>query len=80
MRERSVRPYEPAPTVAVPGREGMVKTSATARAMRRAYDGSPPVIAHAPIGAACTQCHNERGVEVPLEFSRFEEVVEPTVS
>jgi hypothetical protein len=56
---------KPGPNVAVPGQDGMVKSSASVRAIRRAYDGSPPVIAHAPIGAACTQCHNERGVEVP---------------
>jgi cytochrome c-type protein NapB len=54
-----------ASTVAVPGQDGRVKSSATARAIRRAYDGSPPVIAHAPMGAACTQCHDDRGMEVP---------------
>src|SRR4051794_22055375 len=27
------------------------------RATRRAYDGAPPVIPHAPLGGSCTDCH-----------------------
>lgn len=41
------------------------KSAAADRALRRAFDGAPPVIPHAPMGANCTSCHNERGVEVP---------------
>lgn len=58
------RDEEPAPgaraTSAKPA-----KSAAADRALRRAFDGAPPVIPHAPMGAACTSCHNERGVEVP---------------
>lgn len=50
--------------VAVPGQAGRSKTAAGVRALRRAYDGAPPVIPHAPMGAACASCHNERGIEV----------------
>lgn len=50
--------------VAVPGREGAVKTAATLRAARRAYDGAPPVIPHARVGAECTSCHDARGMDV----------------
>lgn len=56
---------KPGPNVAVPGQDGRLKSDAVTRAARRAYDGSPPVIAHAAIGANCIQCHNERGMEVP---------------
>lgn len=51
--------------VSVPGVEGASKTSATLRAARRAYDGAPPVIPHAPFGAACTSCHTLAGMSVP---------------
>lgn len=50
--------------VAVPGREGAEKSAATVRAVRRLYDGAPPVIPHASFGAACSSCHNERGMDV----------------
>ena len=40
------------------------KTSATVRAQRRAFDGAPPVIGHAPMGASCIACHNDIGIEV----------------
>lgn len=40
------------------------KSSAAARAQRRAYDGAPPVIGHAPMGATCIACHNDAGIEV----------------
>jgi cytochrome c-type protein NapB len=49
-------------SVAVPGVEGAVKTAAFQRAERRAYDGAPPVIPHEPQGAACSSCHNDRGL------------------
>ena len=51
--------------VPVPGRAGLVKSSAASRADRRAYDGAPPVIPHSPFGAECSACHNERGQSVP---------------
>lgn len=41
------------------------KTKATERATRRAYDGAPPTIPHAPFAVACTSCHNELGMQVP---------------
>lgn len=44
--------------------QGVRKSSASVRAARRAYDGAPPVIPHAPMGAACISCHNQRGIEV----------------
>ncbi len=46
----------------VPGIEGAQKTVADVRAERRLYDGAPPVIPHDPQGAACSSCHNDRGV------------------
>lgn len=49
----------------VPGEDGRFKTAAPLRALRRAYDGAPPVIPHAPFGVDCASCHNERGIEVP---------------
>ena len=56
--------------VPVPGRDGAFKTAAPARAKRRAYDGAPPTIPHQEMGADCTSCHNERGMEVEgLGFS-----------
>lgn len=42
-----------------------VKSTAAARAARRAYDGAPPVIPHAPFQMTCTECHNARGIAVP---------------
>jgi nitrate reductase (cytochrome), electron transfer subunit len=52
--------------VAVPGKPaGFTKSSPTVRSARRLYDGAPPTIPHAPVGASCTECHNERGLEVP---------------
>jgi len=50
--------------VAVPGRPGASKTPALVRAARRAYDGAPPVIPHAPFGAECVSCHSEQGLAV----------------
>lgn len=41
-----------------------VKSAASVRAARRAYDGAPPTIPHAPMGAECTSCHNDRGMAV----------------
>lgn len=51
--------------VPVAGRTGAVKSSAAVRAERRLFDGAPPTVPHAPLGAACTQCHNARGMDVP---------------
>jgi cytochrome c-type protein NapB len=51
-------------TVPVPDREGAVKSVASARAERRAYDGAPPTIPHESFGARCEACHNERGQSV----------------
>ena len=50
--------------ISVPGREGAVKSTASVRADRRAYDGAPPTIPHESFGAACTGCHDERGQSV----------------
>ncbi|MCA8997803.1 MAG: nitrate reductase cytochrome c-type subunit, partial [Planctomycetaceae bacterium] len=35
------------------------------RAVRRAYDGAPPVIPHKPMNADCVTCHTETGQQVP---------------
>ena len=51
--------------VAVPGRDGAVKSTATVRAARRAYDGAPPTIPHVSFGMDCSACHNARGLAVP---------------
>ncbi len=51
--------------VAVPGQEGAIKSSASTRALRRAFDGAPPTIPHDPIGATCRSCHHETGLFVP---------------
>ncbi|MEM8933674.1 MAG: hypothetical protein AAGE94_20965 [Acidobacteriota bacterium] len=51
--------------VAVAGVVGAVKTAAIVRAERRLFDGAPPTIPHAPLGAACTSCHNDDGMSVP---------------
>jgi len=40
-------------------------TASDVRAERRAYDGSPPVVPHQPMGAACTTCHTATGKPVP---------------
>ena len=53
------------PSTAVDPATGVVKTAASVRAARRAFDGAPPVIPHQPNGAACVSCHNDRGMEVP---------------
>ena len=50
--------------VEVPGDEPRLKSSAPARAERRAYDGAPPVVAHEDFGIECTSCHDQQGVEV----------------
>lgn len=57
-------PADAAQDVAVPGRPGRHKSSAEERALRRAYDGAPPVISHAAFGVACVACHGARGLEV----------------
>ncbi len=50
--------------VAVPGHEGAVKTAATQRTERRAFDGAPPVIPHENFGITCIECHDLEGMEV----------------
>lgn len=50
--------------VPVPDREGAVKSTASVRAERRAYDGAPPTVPHEDFGAACSACHDERGQAV----------------
>ena len=46
------------------------KTAAVERATRRLFDGAPPTIPHAALGAACVSCHHEEGVAVEgLGFS-----------
>ncbi|MBI4606164.1 MAG: hypothetical protein HY721_29715 [Planctomycetes bacterium] len=40
------------------------RSPATVRAARRAFDGAPPVIPHAPFGMACSSCHGASGVQV----------------
>ncbi len=49
----------------VPDHPGATKTSATERALRRGYDGAPPVIPHESFESTCTECHNREGVSVP---------------
>ena len=51
--------------VDVPGRGGALKSAASERAARRAYDGAPPVIPHASFGADCAACHTREGLSVP---------------
>ncbi len=51
--------------VRVPGGEGRLKSAASVRASRRAFDGAPPVIPHQPFGAGCVACHTADGIEVP---------------
>ena len=43
----------------------VTRTSSSQRAQRRAFDGAPPVIPHARLGATCTECHTETGKQVP---------------
>ena len=50
--------------IPVPDREGAVKSTAQARAERRAYDGAPPTIPHKSFGTRCTACHNAQGQSV----------------
>lgn len=40
------------------------KTPAAERALRRSFDGAPPVIPHEPFPSPCIECHNERGMQV----------------
>lgn len=51
------------PVVTNTGATG-VKNAAVVRAARRAYDGAPPVIPHAPFQMGCVQCHNSEGMVV----------------
>ncbi|MHC4952486.1 MAG: hypothetical protein ACYTGZ_01230 [Planctomycetota bacterium] len=51
--------------VPVPGHPGALKSAASVRAQRRAYEGAPPVIPHKPFGAACINCHSPTGLHVP---------------
>jgi hypothetical protein len=51
--------------VPVPDREGAVKSTASVRAERRAYDGAPPIVPHQDFGAACGGCHDRHGQSVP---------------
>jgi len=51
--------------VAVPGHAGVTKTAASVRALRRAYDGAPPMIPHKNFGMTCTACHKKEGVNLP---------------
>ena len=48
----------------VPGRPDASKTAASERALRRGYDGAPPVIPHQPFESSCIECHNQEGVAV----------------
>jgi nitrate reductase cytochrome c-type subunit len=54
-----------ASSVPVPGEQGREKSTATVRAARRLFDGAPPVIPHQNFNIRCTQCHQQRGLEVP---------------
>jgi cytochrome c-type protein NapB len=38
--------------------------STRTRALRRAYDGAPPVIPHVPFGPDCTFCHTAEGKDL----------------
>ena len=53
--------------VPVPDREGVFKTAADERALRRAYDGAPPVIPHENFGIDCIGCHDLEGVDRPVQ-------------
>lgn len=48
----------------VPGSETALKSSGSARAARRLYDGAPPVIPHPEFGASCDSCHDGEGLSV----------------
>lgn len=50
--------------VEVPEVDGAVKSTASVRAARRAYDGAPPTIPHDDFGAACSACHDAQGISV----------------
>jgi len=50
--------------VDVPEVDGAVKSAASVRAERRAYDGAPPVIPHADFRADCSACHDHRGISI----------------
>ena len=50
--------------VDVPEVDGAVKSAASVRAERRAYDGAPPIIPHDDFGAACSACHDSQGISV----------------
>ena len=54
----------PSTVVPVADQSGAVKTSASVRAMRRAYDGAPPVIPHEGFSRDCLTCHDDGGVAV----------------
>jgi len=49
--------------VPVPGTDA-VKSAATVRAVRRLFDGAPPVIPHDDFGTRCSACHDARGAAV----------------
>jgi cytochrome c-type protein NapB len=51
--------------VPVPGRAGAMKTIASIRAQRRAYDGAPPVIPHEDFSVQCMNCHTQEGLSLP---------------
>ena len=50
--------------VPVPGHPDANKTPAVERAARRLFDGAPPTIPHAALGAACVSCHDAEGMAV----------------
>ncbi|MCB9889771.1 MAG: hypothetical protein H6836_09365 [Planctomycetes bacterium] len=50
--------------VGVPGVPNAHKTVAASRAVRRAFDGAPPVIPHQSFGADCRSCHTGQGTKV----------------
>lgn len=50
--------------VPVPDSEGALKSSGEVRGALRLYDGAPPVIPHAELGARCVSCHDTQGLAV----------------
>jgi cytochrome c-type protein NapB len=50
--------------VPVPGTEGELKSSGSARAALRLYDGAPPVIPHGEYAVRCGSCHDSQGMGV----------------
>ena len=58
--------------VAVPGHAGAMKTIATVRAQRRAYDGAPPVIPHKDFSVQCMNCHVFQNTDDVFVASTFE--------